>query len=57
MQKKIVNFNLRIEDEIRNKFIKLAKEEDMTASQLVRKWIKEYVKNREIKENENNSNN
>ena len=53
MMKK-VNFNLLIEKEIKEKFIRLAKLNDETASQLVRKFIKEYVKNNSNLEDKNN---
>ena len=43
MSKETVNINIRIEKDIKNRFIKVAESNDDTASQLIRKYIKKYL--------------
>jgi len=40
---KKVNFNMLIDEDLKKRFIKIAKQNDETASQLMRKYIKDYV--------------
>ncbi|MBU5266278.1 ribbon-helix-helix protein, CopG family [Virgibacillus proomii] len=40
---KKVNFNIRIEEELREQFKKTAEENVQNPSALVRRWISEYV--------------
>jgi len=41
---KTVNLNIRISEEMRDEFKKLAEENAQTPSMLVRKWIEDYIK-------------
>ena len=41
---KNVNFNIRINEEMRNEFRKIAESKAQSPSALVRKWIEEYIK-------------
>lgn len=40
---KKVNFNIRIEEELRKEFRDIAEENAQSPSALVRMWIKEYI--------------
>ena len=37
------NINVRLDSTIKDRFLKVAKSNDDTAAQLVRKWIKKYL--------------
>lgn len=41
---KTVNLNIRISEEMRDQFKKIADENAQNPSALIRKWIKNYVK-------------
>ncbi|WP_165820931.1 hypothetical protein [Pueribacillus theae] len=41
---KKVNINIRIEEELRDKFKKIAEENAQTPSLLIRNWIEKYIK-------------
>ncbi len=49
-KKQISNFTIRVDTTLKNRFIKVAKENDSDSSKEVRKFIKEYLKRYE-KEN------
>lgn len=40
---KTVNFNIRLEEKLRDEFKRINEERSINASHLVRKWIEEYV--------------
>jgi len=40
---KTVNLNIRIEEELRDQFKKIAEDNTQTPSMLVRKWIEKYI--------------
>lgn len=40
---KTVNLNIRIEEELRDQFKKIAEDNAQTPSMLVRKWIEKYI--------------
>ena len=42
-QNKDTVFNIKVESDIKNRFVAVAKENDETASQLIRKFMKEYL--------------
>jgi len=46
---KTVNLNIRIDEETRNKFRKIAHDNAQTPSALLRKWIIEYIEKNEKK--------
>ena len=41
---KTVNLNIRISEEMRDEFKRIAEENAQTPSALIRKWIEEYIK-------------
>lgn len=41
---KTVNLNIRIEEELRDEFKRLAESNAQTPSALIRKWIENYIK-------------
>lgn len=43
MMKKDVAFKIRIEEELRREFVDACRADDMTAAQVVRRFMREYV--------------
>ncbi|MET0072104.1 MAG: plasmid-related protein [Candidatus Thiodiazotropha sp.] len=43
MMKKDVAFKIRIEEELRREFVDVCRADDMTAAQVVRRFMREYV--------------
>ena len=43
MNKKDVALKIRVEEELRREFIETCRSEDMTAAQVVRKFMREYI--------------
>lgn len=41
---KKVNLNIRISEELKNDFYRIAEENVQTPSALIRRWIEEYIK-------------
>ena len=42
-QKEVVIFNIKIEEDLKNRFLAVAKANDDNGSQLIRKFIKDYL--------------
>jgi len=38
-----INFNIKMEKDIKDRFLKVAKANDTTAAQLIRHFIKDYI--------------
>lgn len=43
MAKKDVAFKIRVEEELRREFVEICQAEDMTAAQVVRKFMRRYI--------------
>jgi len=43
MSKKNVAFKIRIEEELRREFVEICQSEDMTAAQVVRRFMRGYI--------------
>lgn len=43
MKKKDVALKIRVEEDLRREFIEVCRSEDMTAAQVVRKFMREYI--------------
>jgi antitoxin component of RelBE/YafQ-DinJ toxin-antitoxin module len=49
IDKKNVALKIRVEEELRREFIEVCRAEDMTAAQVVRQFMREYIKTAKIK--------